>query len=175
MLYYDKAKIVNENDVITIVMPSKKTGFFYIFSSIMAVLTPFHIIRTYRGLIYSSKFSFAYSIDILMLIGFAVFNVLIFLLFFWTCWGKEVIELKKEILTIKKTIFGLGYTKQIRTSNINSISMNQSPELGVFFVIKNGKISINTLEKNYNVGLGINDVNARNVILFLNKNIFISK
>tara|TARA_R110002073_G_C9213384_1_gene559211 strand:- start:42 stop:281 length:240 start_codon:yes stop_codon:yes gene_type:complete len=79
MLYYDRAKIFNEKDVTKIIMPSKKTGFFYIFSSIMAVLTPFHIIRTYRGLDEYSKFSFWYSINVLLIIGFIIFNILIIL------------------------------------------------------------------------------------------------
>tara|TARA_R110002074_G_scaffold322667_1_gene493143 strand:+ start:1010 stop:1537 length:528 start_codon:yes stop_codon:yes gene_type:complete len=175
MLYYDRAKIFNEKDVTKIIMPSKKTGFFYIFSSIMAVLTPFHIIRTYRGLDEYSKFSFWYSINVLLIIGFIIFNILIIFLFFWTCWGKETIEYNEEFLKIKKTLFGLGYRKEISIHNISSISINNNPEYGVFFVIKNGKVSVNTSEKVYNVGLGINKKNAIEIISLLNESVLNNK
>ena len=96
----------------------------------------------------------------------------------WRRFGIEFIRIDEDKFSVKKSLLGYGIAKEFMTSNIKKIKLAPLDEKSFskvfndsFWIVGQGTIIINALEKEYNFGSQISKEDGEKIVKVLNSKI----
>ena len=96
----------------------------------------------------------------------------------WRRFGVEFIRIDEDKFSVKKSLWGYGRAKEFITSNIKKIKLAPLDEKSFskvfndsFWIVGQGTIIINALEKEYNFGSQISKEDGEKIVKVLNSKI----
>ena len=96
----------------------------------------------------------------------------------WRRFGIEFIRIDEDKFSVKKSLWGYGRAKEFITSNIKKIKLAPLDEKSFskvfndsFWIVGQGTIIINALEKEYNFGSQISKEDGKKIVKVLNSKI----
>lgn len=173
-----RSRIEEKEGTLEITIPSKKQIFVCLFLPCWLVgwfFGEMHGIETLRD---PSTETSARQFMYVWLTGWTIGGTVAILSLMWMLLGKEVIQVNRQFITIKKNIFGLGKLKQYQSSHIKDIRIlptvknDQYTENNLsFWGVTGGNIAFDYGHNTHRFGGGIDEAEAKEILRrILNRN-----
>ncbi len=173
-----RAIIKHDFNSLYIEIPSKNNWFIIIFLTVWMggwIVSEVFVIRI---IINANSPIYANAFLLFWLLGWTIGGLLALYTILWQLIGRETISIEKGILTIDKSVKGIGRKKQYEIKSIRNLDINPTQDIGVWgggynrnmFMSKVGKIKFDYGMKTIKFANDIDEAEARMIFKKLKEN-----
>ena len=177
---YNIAKITNNINELKIKIPSYNSILESLFGLLFLFFLSINLLHTFNINYFYEELNFSNILSILIFIY-------IFLKILYGAFGKEVIQIDPYFLSIKRSIFGLGFKRELEVNSIKNISYSPAESFKLKFKISFypysrlrsmqsycNKINIEYVIKTYSFGYSLSENEAKKILKLIKSKVKIN-